>query len=595
MHRANRYKPAKLAAAILGLTLGGSVWAQERPVIPALATSSAPVAQIELSVAQAPAPAPAQPQAGQQAPVQRSAKVVLAIGGTQKLQAASKKKLLTVESEKANIVKISPIEGDPTTVLLTGLEAGSTRVRLVDESNKEESVEVIVQFDVQYLKSLLTQAVPSSSVTPIPGANNTIILTGSVARAEDVQVVLSTAGSVVGADRIINALRVGGVMQVQLDVVVATVSREKIRQMAFDFINDGTNHVIASTVGQGFVVPAGAISGTFPGFPVISNTVGAPNGQPANLFLGIFNSKQDFFGLLQALKTENLTKVLAEPKLIAISGKPASFISGGEQAIPVPAGLGQVGVQFEEFGTRLNFLPIVLGNGRIWLEVEPEISDLNAAFGTTISGTVVPGRSTQRIHTTVELESGQTYVLGGLIERHVQATNVKVPVLGDLPFLGAAFSSKSYDERETELLICVTPYLVDAMSCDQAPKIFPGQETRSPDDFELFLEGILEAPRGPRQVIQDKHYVPAYKNGPSASIFPCATNGNCGDKAAGCTTCPKTDCPTVKPLNTDVMPAPTVSQPVQAPDGRLPGSVSDAKEPAVLPPAVIGGKAAGQQ
>ncbi len=180
-----------------------------------------------------------------------------------------------------------------------------------------------------------------------------------------------------------------------------------------------------------------------------------------------------------------------------------------------------------------------MGDGKIWLEVEPEISDLNPAFGTVINGTSVPGRSTQRVHTTVVLEAGQTFVLGGLIERRVTASTVKVPIVGDLPFIGAAFSAKNFDETETELLITVTPHLVDAMSCDQAPKVFPGQETRSPDDFELFLEGILEAPRGSRQVFPDGHYVPAFKNGPTASTVPCAGTGK-GEgacKTPGCTTC----------------------------------------------------------
>ena len=181
---------------------------------------------------------------------------------------------------------------------------------------------------------------------------------------------------------------------------------------------------------------------------------------------------------------------------MTLSGNPASFLDGGEQAVPVPAGLGQVGVQFEEFGTRLNFLPIVLGNGRIHLEVEPEVSSLNAAAGVVIAGATVPGRQTQRVHTTVELESGQTFVIGGLIQHTSTGTTNKVPVLGQLPFLGTFFSTKTYSEEETELVVLVTPHLVDAQSCDQLTKVLPGQETRSPDDFELFLEGILEAPRG---------------------------------------------------------------------------------------------------
>src|SRR5262249_47375567 len=153
--------------------------------------------------------------------------------------------------------------------------------------------------------------------------------------------------------------------------------------------------------------------------PIIANAVGNPNGVPSNLFLGIFSPEQDFFGLLQALKDENLAKIMAEPRLICLSGRAATFLDGGEQAVPVPAGLGQVGVQFFDFGTRLKFLPIVLGNGKIHLEVEPEVSGLDAASGTTINGTTVPGRKVQKIHTTVDMEDGQTYVLGGIIQHTV--------------------------------------------------------------------------------------------------------------------------------------------------------------------------------
>jgi pilus assembly protein CpaC len=261
---------------------------------------------------------------------------------------------------------------------------------------------------------------------------------------------------------------------------------------------------------------------------------GAPNGFPTNILTGVLHNGWGFLSFLEALRQENLLKLLAEPRLVTLSGRPASFLVGGEQAIPVPAGLGQIGVQFEEFGTRLNFIPIVLGNGRIHLEVEPEVSNLNPAAGVSINGTTVPGRSTNRVNTTVELESGQTFVIGGLIQRQVQASTLKVPILGDVPFLNPFFSSKSYQETEEEVLVIVTPWLVDPESCDQRPKVLPGEETRRPDDFELFLEGIIEAPRGPRQVCQEHHYVAAYKNGPSANTFPCAGKGVNG--AGGCGT-----------------------------------------------------------
>jgi pilus assembly protein CpaC len=479
---------------------------------------------------------------GQPAPVEVNPNaIVIPINGTYLLGAPSKKKLKKAINSKENVVRVQPVQDDPFHVLLTGLEPGIAKVTLTDEEDKEFPYDVVVQFDVEYLKSVLKRTVPTANIVPIPAANNTVILTGTVARAEDIDIVLRAAQSVVlGPDRVINALRVPGVMQVQLCVVVAKVDRSEFRRMAFDFLLSDKKFLLASTVGQaintqGLSFPSSSLLAPF---GVVQGPIGTPNGAPTNILTGVVSKNFAFVGFLQALRDENIVKLLAEPRLLTLSGRQASFLSGGEQAIPVPAGLGQVGVQFEEFGTRLSFVPIVLGDGRIRLEVEPEVSNLDPAAGTTIQGTNVPGRTTQRVHTTVELEDGQTFVIGGLIQNDIRGTTQKVPLLGDLPFIGVAFSSKAFEETETELVIMVTPHLVDPMDCSQSPKALPGLETRSPDDFELFLEGILEAPRGQREVFPGGNsYMPAYKNGPSASKFPCGTNGNgaCGNGACGAT------------------------------------------------------------
>jgi pilus assembly protein CpaC len=536
--------------------------------------------------------------------------MIVPSGSTRPLQMSKKQRIVDALNPNPIVARVAPSATDPngTTVLVTGLEPGVTQITLVDADGKREVYDIIVQFDVEYLRTLIQRAVPTSNITPIPSANNTVILTGTVASAEDVDPILRTAATVVGGiERVVNSVRVGGVQQVQLDVVIARVSRTELRRMAFDFVENGNQHLFASTVGGALIVPQNTI-GTFPapgspGFVNLPTQVLSPNGVPSNLFLGIFSPTQDFFGLLQALRDDDLVKILAKPVLVTMSGRPASFIDGGEQAVPVPAGLGQIGIQFEEFGTRLNFLPVVLGNGKIHLEVEPEVSELNAAFGTSIQGTNVPGRTTQRIHTTVELRDGETFVLGGLIEHDVTAISSRVPVLGELPIIGAAFSRKSYNEVETELLVVVTPHLVDAMACDQAPKIVPGEETRSPDDFELFLEGILEAPRGPREVCPNYHYVPAFKNGPTASVFPCAGGRHdgglgCQSGDAGCASCsgsgtlPVATVP-AKPAGPQDVVAPA------APNGSGSGSLPVANLPAkpaapeeVAPPAAPNGPAA---
>ena len=451
--------------------------------------------------------------------------LVLLLNSTARLQMSSKKPIRTVTNPKEGILTIRTVERDPTTILLIGTAPGITRLELEDADGVKEFPEVIVQADVEYLTAQLRKAVPLSQINVLANGTNSVILTGYVHRVEDINVIQAIAQSI--GFQVINGLRVNGVQQVQLDVVVARVSRNKGRNFGFNFLVNSRQGIFGSNVGN--LIP---ISASPVGVPsaVLQPTnfgqlINSAPGQ-ANLFGGIINNHSGFLGFLQALETEGLAKLLSQPRLVTLSGNPASFLDGGEQAVPVPAGLGQVGVQFEEFGTRLNFLPIVLGNGRIHLEVEPEVSALDAAAGVAISGATVPGRATQRIHTTVELETGQTFVIGGLIQKTVSGNTTKVPVLGQLPFIGAAFSVKTYTEAEVELIVMVTPHLVDAQSADQVVKVLPGQESRSPDDFELFLEGILEAPRGPRAVFQGNRYVPAHRTGPTANLFPCAGFGD---------------------------------------------------------------------
>ncbi len=474
----------------------------------------------------------------------RTSAVIVPLNGTVRLQMSTKTPISRVVNPKENAVNIRTVAGDPTTVLLIGQVPDVTRIELTDVNGRTETYDVIVQADIEYLRTQLRRAVPTANITPIPTSNNTVIMAGTVSRAEDVNVIMAVVQSV--GFQAVNAMRVGGVQQVQLDVVVVAVSRSDLRTMAFNFLTNSRAWYLGSTVGQAVANPAlvgvgGTLNATFQGAQPLAGAPGLPNAFPTNLLFGVISNRAGFLAFLEALRQENVVKLIAEPRLVTSSGRPASFLAGGEQAVPVPAGLGQVGVQFEEFGTRLNFIPIVLGNGRIRMEVEPEVSQLNAANGTSINGTVVPGRTTNRVNTTVELETGQTFVIGGLIQNQVTATTLKVPILGDLPFIGAAFSSKSYQETEEELLVLVTPWLVDPESCDQRPQVLPGMETRRPDDFELFLENLIEVPRGPRNVCQDHRYVAAYKNSPSAIVMPCgggkgAGNGPGGIGPTGCPT-----------------------------------------------------------
>ena len=422
-------------------------------------------------------------------------------------------------------------------------------------------------FDLDYLKKVIKNAVPNSNIQVIPVTKDAVILSGYVSRAEDIGMILAIAGNIVDpalfdalsqssstqtnnpgqtnptgavpgnmpidpnaaattqpaqaaprtSQKVINALRVAGVQQVQLDVVVAQVSRSEFRQLGFNFLSSRNSSFIGSTLtglaAQPTAVGTGLASGATQGSALAANGFVSSATAAANIPFGVLNSNSGFLGFLQALRNESASKLLAEPKLTTSSGKQAFFQVGGEQAVLSGAsGVNGPGADFRIVGTTLSFLPIVLGNGKIQLTVNPRVRSPNPALGITTSFGFVTGFDDKQVNATVEMETGQTFVIGGLIQNETRGTIIKVPVLGDLPFLGVLFSTKEYTETEQEVVILVTPYLVDPQSSDQLPKLLPGQETRSPDDFELFLEGILEAPRGPRKVIQDRRYIPAFKN-----------------------------------------------------------------------------------
>jgi pilus assembly protein CpaC len=470
-------------------------------------------------------------------PEQPTTKVYLPINGTELVQMSKYQLIQEFKSEDPRIARVERAPGADSlrkVAVLAGNTPGTTLVTLTDEAKNVERFQIIVETYVEQLRRVLRNVFPTANLTVTPAGNN-IILSGTVARATDLEAIVRTAASITGdPTRVINAMTVGGVMQVQLDVVVARVARTKARTMGFSFLESGNQQFLASTVGgPGSLVSS--ITGLSGGAGPNSTLTASPN-----IVFGVLTGAFGFHGYLTALESESLVKLMAQPKLIALSGQPADFIDGGEQAVPDlasgSAGGGAVaGVRFVPFGTTVRFLPIVLGGGKIYLEVEPQFTapDPTALFAAPIPGTTttVAGRTTQRVHTSVVMEDGQTFAIGGMIFHQVTASASRVPVLGEIPFLATLFSNVSYTDAEEELIVLVTPHLVDAMSCDQMPKFLPGEETRNPDDFELFLERILEAPRGHRDVCVDGRYVPAYKSGPTANMYPCP---NCNGPRGAC-------------------------------------------------------------
>ena len=432
---------------------------------------------------------------------------------------------------RAGVVRIDTISPEnPTVVKVTALRLGSTRIILTDENNGQIEYTIIVSPDLSHIQNAIINEFRTANVTVHAGIAGQLIVSGTVNSSEDVEPLIRYVAAFTNGDvrNVINNIRVAGVAQVQLEVCLAAVTRSEVRNLSVNFLTADQQNFFTSTFSA--VVPNTAISPTIrahPGFATFQGSQVFPVSF-ANLNFALTGTNSELLGLIQALRQENVTKILANPTVVTLSGRTADFNVGGEAPFGTAGSGGGTGtgIQFREFGTRVQFLPVVLSEGRIRLEIHAEVSNVDPALSFTGANVVAPGFDSRSIQTVVEMENGQTFAIGGLINNTVNGTAIKVPVLGDLPFFGTLFRQTAYNEVEQELVIIVTPRFVDPMDCSQLKTKLPGQETRSPTDFELFLEGILEAPRGPREICPDGMYRPAHYWSPNGGrCYPAGANG----------------------------------------------------------------------
>jgi pilus assembly protein CpaC len=304
---------------------------------------------------------------------------------------------------------------------------------------------------------------------------------------------LSTQATVL-TPQIINLLRVPGSQQVLLKVRVAELNRTGLRQVGADTLI--VDHDTGTIAGTQLGVAAIVANGTLSGFAARGGIVG-----PNTTLFGIFEPSE-FQIFLSALRRNNLLKILAEPNLVALNGHQASFLAGGEFPVPVTQSGGggaapAITVQFQEFGVRLGFVPYILDDDTIRLTVDPEVSTIDFAIGTVLvpGGTPVPGLDTRKAHTVVEMHQGQTLAIAGLMQLTLDGQTNRIPVLGDLPIIGPFFSNTSETRTEKELIVLVTPYLVEPMNHDQVPPS-PGDEVEEPNDLEFYLLDRIEGRTG---------------------------------------------------------------------------------------------------
>ncbi|MFO0964768.1 MAG: hypothetical protein U0793_04155 [Gemmataceae bacterium] len=433
---------------------------------------------------------------------------------------SKKQNIREARVENPKVVRLFSDPLNPSIIQVKGENPGVTKVFLTDETKSTEAFDVRVtvpgeKSPDEKRKDFLDAAgrtFPTASlgVQPAPATSSSSTATPA---AKPIQGIITLAQRILGPAAIVDLDRVG-LQQVQLEVIVAIVNRSETRSMSFSFFNNRKDTVFASIL-QAPLNLASTLA-TAPG-AAANSLAGSPN-----LIFGVLNKQNGFTAYLQALRTEGLAKILSEPRVVTLSGEKAYINSGGEVPTFATSSLGQAEILYKAFGTTVEFVPKVLGDGRIFLEVHPEISDIDESLRVTLGQNTAPGFRTRRAHVSVMMEDGQTLAIGGLIQNKVNATTTKVPIAGDLPYVGAFFRNTSYNEQEEELVILVTPRLVHPISCTCIPRFLPGRETRSPDDYELFLEGILEAPRGQRNVcVGNGGWAAAHSNGPTAGLYPC--------------------------------------------------------------------------
>jgi pilus assembly protein CpaC len=406
----------------------------------------------------------------------------------------------------ATVISVAPDQ-----ILVNGIKAGNATLLLWDEQEQPRSFELQVRIDIRALQETIQQIFPNEKVQ-VSQSGSTLVIAGKVANqaVADRMLALAQTESATAANLL--QIEPQPTATIMLQVRFAEVDRTAIQQLGVNLFSTGAGNTFGQTSTQQFsqlsasvgAVPANVQRGKD---PQQANTTAGAIGNPLrdmpavfgmsdllNIFL--FRSDVNLGMTIKALQQQNLLQVLAEPNLLATSGKEASFLAGGEFPFPVvQAGTGtsSVTIMFKEFGVRLKFTANLIENGNIRLRVAPEVSSLDFANALTISGFTVPALSTRRADTEVELKDGQSFAIAGLIDNRLNEIASKIPWLGDVPILGKFFRSRFKNKTNTELLVLVTPKLVKAIE--------PGQTIPLPEfpsafmNKEAFKESIGEKPK----------------------------------------------------------------------------------------------------
>jgi len=372
----------------------------------------------------------------------------------------------------------------PDQVLVNGKAFGQVNFIAWEQTGGQFLVfDVYVRANLSLIDSQIRALFPKDDIR-LSQANGSVVISGSVsnaATAAQVQSVIEAANF-----KVVNMLTspVSNATQVQLEVRVAEVNRNKLRDYGTSFLTNGQTGGYANSGGGPSTISDSVIG-----------TASAILNPALNVLL--FNRSLNTAAMLKLLRTEGAFRELAEPNLIAMNNQQASFLAGGEFPVPVlqnfgGGGGGGITIVWKEYGIRLNFKPVIIDEDHIRLELEPEVSTIDFANGIKFNGFVVPALRTRRAKTGVELRDGQSFALAGLLDNTETKTLSRIPIVSDIPVLGALFKSKSFEKKETELMFFVTAHMVKPMNGDELPNMrgIDGLKGNSPLGLEPKGEGV---------------------------------------------------------------------------------------------------------
>lgn len=365
------------------------------------------------------------------------------------------------------------------------------------------SANIRVGSNIDSIDQMLALAMPDAKISVATMGTNMVLLTGTVAAPEDAAEAERLVKAFVGeTSTVISRLKMATPLQVNLRVRFAEVSRSLVRTLGANLTSIDSSSGIQFGVGSGRSFAKTFQPGTATGvgnavkvmvpdvnnpgkFIEVAGTTITPNATGSTLALAGKLLGLDLLGALDLAETDGLVTTLAQPNLTALSGETAEFLAGGEFPIPMSQGLGSTSVEYKKYGVSLAYTPTVLSNGRISLRVRPEVSELSSQGAVTLDNFTIPALTVRRAETTIELGSGQSFMIAGLLNNNAQNTIDKTPGAGDLPILGNLFKSTEFRKGQTELVIVVTPYLVNPV--DDKDIVLPTDGFRAPNAFQQLL------------------------------------------------------------------------------------------------------------